>query len=110
MEILDKEVKRNNAVLTNNNDKLHKSLLEMRGMYVLLKRRNIRLMRDNNKLYRMIRLMRLQEKNSNPSTQAHLALETLAEAATSLQDPVAAHEVAVLPNPMQGEGVPENKV
>ena len=59
MEILDREVKRNNAVLTKNNAKLHNSLLEMRGMYVLLKRRNLRLMRDNKKIYRMIRLMRL---------------------------------------------------
>ena len=63
MGILDKEVKRNNAILTKNNEKLHNSLLEMRGMYVLLKRRNMRLMRDNTRLYRMIKLMRLQKKN-----------------------------------------------
>ena len=108
MEILDKEVKRNNAILTKNNVKLHNSLLEMRGVYVLLKRRNLRLMRDNTRLYRMIRLMSLQEKNSSPSPQAHLALETLAEVASSLKDPMAAHEVVVFPNPMQGEGVPDN--
>ena len=59
MEILDKEVKINNEILTKNNAKLHNSLLEMRGMYVLLKRRNLRLMRDNTGIYRMIRLMRL---------------------------------------------------
>ena len=63
MEILDREVKRNNAILTKNNAKLHNSLLEMRGMYVLLKRKNLILMRDNNIFYRMIRLMRLQKKN-----------------------------------------------
>ena len=100
MEILNREVKGNNAILTKNNAKLHNSLLEMRGMYVLLKRRNLRLMRDNTRLYRMIRMMRLQEKNSNPSPQAHLALETLAEAAASLQVPEATHDVDVLPNPM----------
>ena len=59
MEILDREVKRNNAILTKNNAKLHNSLLEMRGIYVLVKRRNLKLMRDNNRLYIMIRLMRL---------------------------------------------------
>ena len=100
MEILDREVKRNNAILTKNNAKLHNSLLEMRGMYVLLKIRNMRLMRDNTRLYRMIKLMRLQKKNSNPIPQAHLALETLAEAATSLQDPEASDDVVFLPNPM----------
>ena len=66
-------------------------------------------MRDNTRLYRMIELMRLQEKNSNPSPQAHLALKTLAEAATSLQDPEAAHDVVALSNPMQVEGVPEEQ-
>ena len=75
MEILDREVKRNNVILTKNNGKLHNYLLEMRGMYVLLKRRNLMLMRDNTRLYRMIRMMRLQEKKSNPSLQAHLALK-----------------------------------
>ena len=99
MEILDREVKINNAILTKNNAKLHNPLLEMRGMYVLLKRRNLRLMRDNTRLYRMIRLMRLEEKNSNPIPQAHLALETLAEPAASLQDPEVVHDV-VLPNPL----------
>ena len=66
-------------------------------------------MKDNSRLYRMIRLMRLQKKNSNPSPQAHLALETLAEAAASLQGLETAHDVAALSNPMQVEGVPEEQ-
>ena len=69
----------------------------------------MRLMSDNTRLYRMIRLMRLQKKNSSPSPQAHLALETLAEGAASLQDLEATREVVVLPNLMQGEGAPENQ-
>ena len=77
-------MKRNNAILTKKNTELHNSLLEMRGMYVLLKRRNLRLMKDKSRIYRMIRLARLKKKNSNPSSQAHFALETLAEAAISL--------------------------
>ena len=100
MEILDREVKRNNAILTKNNAKLHNSLLEMRGMYVLLKRMNLRLMRENTKIYRMITLMRLQKKNSNHIPQAHLALETLADVAASLKYPEAVHDVVVFPNPM----------
>ena len=59
MEVLNREAKRNNAILTKNNAKLHNSLLEMRGMHVLLKRRNLRLMKENTRLYRMIRMMRL---------------------------------------------------
>ena len=63
-------------------------------------------MRDNTRLYKMIRLMRLQKKKTNPIPQPHLALETLVEVASSLQDPEVAHDVVVFPNPMQGEGVP----
>ena len=82
LEVLDREIKRNNARLTKKNTELHNSILEMRGMYVLLKRRNLRLMKDNSRLYRMVRMSRLQKKGPNPKT--HLALETLAEVAISL--------------------------
>ena len=109
MEILDREIKRNNAILTKMNTELHNSLLEMRGMYVLLKRRNLRLMKDNSSIYKMIKLLRLQNKNSNPSSQAHLALETLVEEAISLHDPEAAQDAAVIPNPMQVEEVPKGQ-
>ena len=35
LEVLDREIKRNNARLTKKNTKLHNSILEMRGMYIL---------------------------------------------------------------------------
>ena len=79
----------------------------MRGMYVLLKRRNLRLMKDNSRLYRMVRMSRLQKKDPNPKT--HLALETLAKVAISLQDPEVAHDVADIPNILQVEEVPEGQ-
>jgi len=107
MEILDREIKGNNAILTKKNTELHNSLLEMRGMYVLLKRRNLRLMKDNSRLYRMVRLSRLENKNSNPSSQAHFTLETLVEEAISVQDPEVAHNIIDIPNLMQVEEVPE---
>ena len=59
LEVLDMEIKINNAILTKRNKELHNSVLEMRGMYVTLKRRNIRFIQDNNRMYRMIRLLRL---------------------------------------------------
>ena len=82
LEVLKREIKRTNAKLTKKNTELHNSLLEMRGMYVLLKRRNMRLMKDNSRLYMMIIILRLQKKDPNPKT--HLALETLPEEAISL--------------------------
>ena len=55
-------------------------------------------MKDNSRLYRMVKMSRLQKKDPNPKT--HLTLETLAEAAISLQDPEVAHDVADIPNLM----------
>ena len=65
----------------------------------------MRLMKDNSKLYRMIRRLRLQKKYSSPIM--HLALETLAEATISLQNPEVAHDIADIPNIMQVEKAPE---
>ena len=52
-------------------------------------------------------MSRLQKKDPNPKT--HLALETLAEASTSLQDLEVAHDVADILNLMQVEEVPEGQ-
>ena len=35
LEVLDREIKRNNTRLTKKNTELHNSILEMRGMYIL---------------------------------------------------------------------------
>ena len=59
LEVLDRDIKRTNATITKRNAQLHNSLLEMRGMYVLLKRRNLGLMKDNSRIYRMVRMLRL---------------------------------------------------
>ena len=83
----------------------------MKGMYFLLQKINLRFMKDKTRIYRMIRLLRLQMKNSNsnPSSQAHFALETLAEATTSFQDPEGAHDAVALSNPMQIEEILEGQ-
>ena len=61
-------------------------------------------MKENTRLYRMVILMRLQKKNANRRPQTQLALETLAEAVASFQDPEVAHDVS---NIMQAEEIPE---
>ena len=54
LEVLDTEIKRNNARLTKKNMELHNSILEMRGMYIMQQKRIMRLMKDTSRLYRMI--------------------------------------------------------
>ena len=68
-------------------------------------------MKDNTMIYRMIRLLRLQMKNSNsnPSSQAHFALETLAMVVASFQDLEAAHDATTQSNPKQMEELPERE-
>ena len=94
MEILEREIKKNNAILTKRNKQLHNSFLEMRGRYILLKIINLRYMKENTRLYRMIRFLMLQLKNSKPNPSTHLTLETLVEAAVILQHPKSSQAAA----------------
>ena len=87
MEILEREIKKNNATLTRRNKLLHNSYLDMRQRYVFLKRLNTRYLKDNTRMYRMIRIQRLQMKEAKLNFSTHLTLETLVEAAVSLQPP-----------------------
>ena len=87
MEVLERELKRNNETLTRRNKLLHKSYLEQRERYIFLKRLNKRYLKDHTRLYRMIRLQRLQLKEAKANPSNHLTLSTLAEAAISLQPP-----------------------
>ena len=64
-------------------------------------------MKDNTRLYKMIRLLRLQLKNSISNPSSRLTLETLAEAAVSLQNPEAIQEATDFPNIGQVEEIPE---
>ena len=85
MEVLERELKRNNETLTNRSKLLHKSYLEQRERYIVLKRLNTRYLKDNTRLYRMVRLQRLQLKEAKANPSSHLALSTLTEATISLQ-------------------------
>ena len=84
MEILEREIKKNNAILTRRNKQLHNSYLEMRERYIFLKILNKRYLKNNTRLYRMIKIQRLQIKDANPNPSTHLTLETLDEVAVSL--------------------------
>ena len=59
MEVLERKLKRNNETLTRWNKLLHKSYLEQRERYIFLKRMNTRYLKDNTRLYRLVRLQKL---------------------------------------------------
>ena len=52
-----------------------------------LKRMNTRYLKDNTRLYRMVRIQRLQLNESKENPNSHPTLETLVEVTVSLQDP-----------------------
>ena len=94
-------------MLSKRNKQLHNSFLEMRERCIFLKGINLRYMKDNTRLYIMIRLQRLQVKDAKPNPSTHLTLETLAEATVSLQNPESSQAAANLPNIEQAEEIPE---
>ena len=51
----------------------------------------------------------MKNSNTNPNSQTHFALETLAEGTVSLQNPEVAKDAAAFPNLMQAEEVPEDQ-
>ena len=85
MEVLERELKGNNETLARRNKLLHNSYLEQRERYIFLKRMNKRYQRDNTRLYRMVRLQRLQLKEAKENPRSHLALSTLDKETISLQ-------------------------
>ena len=98
MEVLERELKRNNETLPRRNKLLHKSYLEQRKRYIFLKRVDTRYLKDNTRLYRLVRLQRLQLKEAKANPSSHPTLETLAEAAVSLQPPKASQGTVNTPS------------
>ena len=84
MNILEREINKNNATLTRRNKLLHNSNQEMRERYIFIKILNKIYFKDNTRLYIIIRLHRPQMKDSKPNPSTHLTLETLVEVAVSL--------------------------
>ena len=98
MKVLERELKINNETLTSKNKLLHKSYLEQRERYIFLKRLNTRYLKDNTRLYRMVRLQRMQLKEAKENPSSHPTLKTLAEATVSLQPPEANQGVVNTPS------------
>ena len=101
LEVLEREIKRTNGRLTKRNDELYDSLQEMKRKYTKLEEINLRLRKENTRLYRKSRLSKLQTRNSGPQSQAYQKLETLAEVAMSLCDPEVSCDDVAIPNPIQ---------
>jgi hypothetical protein len=86
MEVLERVIKKTNAELTERNAELYNINQNVKEKHDKIKDRNRVLIKENMKLYRQLRLLRLKIKESQPPAQDHTGLETLAELATTMVD------------------------
>jgi hypothetical protein len=86
MEVLERVIKKENTELIERNVELFNMNQSLKEKHDKIKDRNRVLIRENMKLYRQLRLLRLKLKESQPPTQDQTVLETLAELATTMVD------------------------
>jgi hypothetical protein len=71
MEVLERVIKKTNAELTERNAELYNINQNLKEKHDKIKDRNRVLIRENMKLYRQLRLLRLKIKESQPPAQDH---------------------------------------
>ena len=77
LEVLEREIKRTNGRLTKRNVEFYNYVQEIKRKYTKMEESNLRLMKENTRLYRKIKLSKLQTRNSSPQSQAHQKMKTL---------------------------------
>jgi hypothetical protein len=86
MEVLERVIKKDNTDLTDRNAELFKINQTLKEKHDKIKDRNRVLIRENMKLYRQLRILRLKLKEFQSPTQEKTRLETLATLATTRVD------------------------
>jgi hypothetical protein len=85
MEVLERVIKKSNIDLTERNAELFKINQTLKEKHDKIKDRN-RVLMENMKLYRQLRIMRLKLKEFQSPAQEKTSLETLANLATTMVD------------------------
>jgi hypothetical protein len=83
LEVSEKQIKKKNAELVDKNVELYHISQDVMDKHDKTLDRNKLLIKENTKLNRQLRLLRLKMKETQTPTPKHLGLETLAELATS---------------------------
>jgi response regulator RpfG family c-di-GMP phosphodiesterase len=86
MEVLERVIKKENTDLTERNVELFNINQNLKEKHDKIKDKNRVLIRENMKLYRQLRILRLKLKHSQSPTQDQIGLETLANLATNMVD------------------------
>ena len=86
MEVLESVIKKANTDLTKRNEKLFKINQTLKENHDKIKDRNRVLIRENMKLYRQLRTLRLELKEFKSPEEEQTGLDTLANLATTIID------------------------
>jgi hypothetical protein len=86
MEVLERVIKKANTDLTEKVSKLFKENETLKEKHNSIKGRNRELIRENMKLYRQLRTLRLRLKKLDPPEEEQTGLDTLANLATTIID------------------------
>jgi hypothetical protein len=85
-EVLERVIKKANADLTDRNVELFKMNQTLIEKHDKIKDRNRELIRENMKLYRQLRILRLKLKKFESPEEKQIGLDTLANLATTIMD------------------------
>jgi hypothetical protein len=86
MEVLERVIKKDNIDLTDRNAELFKMNQNLKEKHDKIKDRNRVLIRENMKLYRQLRILRLKLKQFQSPAEETNGLETLANLAMTMMD------------------------
>jgi hypothetical protein len=86
MEVLERVIKKENTDLTEKVAELLKENENLKEKHKSIKGRNRELIKENMKLYRQLRVLRLRLKRFEPPEEEQTGLDTLANLATTIMD------------------------
>jgi hypothetical protein len=86
MEVLERVIKKVNTYITDRNVELFKMNQTLKEKHDKIKDRNRVLNRENMKLYRRLRILRLKLKEFKSPEEEQTGLDTLANLATTIMD------------------------
>jgi hypothetical protein len=86
MEVLERVIKKANTELAERNVELFKENQTLKEKHDTIKDRNRDLIRENMKLYRQLRIMRLKLKEFESPEEKQTGLDTLADLSTTIID------------------------
>jgi hypothetical protein len=86
LEVLERVVKSHNQALKRTSDEVRDSLQRIAKMHVKEEKKNKKLLKENQRLHKLVKCLKIKLMLKKPKTRAHPALEDLAEVVVNLSE------------------------